>query len=105
MREHEIFEMDVDGVQTYAIKFNDEPYAGLSFSFGRVEMAEDESSEELTMKFDYTIHAEPAVSYAVTDLEPYLGDFLVELIAKQLEDQEIIYRGGTEAPRPKRDDE
>lgn len=104
MREYEVVEMNFGEDKIFAIKFTEAPYAGLVFSYGKVEMAEDDVADELQMKFDYTVHNEPKEPYVTAEFEPYVGDFLVELISQMLEDKEIIYRGGTDPERPKRDE-
>lgn len=105
MREYTPVEMDDrNGNPIYAIKFTDAPYAGLLFAYGKVDMVGDDVADEATLRYDYDIYEDTNESYTVNELEIYLGDFLVELITKTLDAREVVYRGGTDAPRPDRND-
>lgn len=99
--EYNILELE-NNSQIRAIEFVDGPYAGLIFSYGKVELLEDDLNDELRIKFDWTMHTsrEP---YEDEVIVPYLGDFLMMLISKQLDDKEIIYSGGADSSRPIRD--
>lgn len=87
--------------QVNSIKFISGPYAGLVFSYGKVQFVEDEFSEELIMKFDYDVFEES--HYMGDDIVTYLGDFLVMLLREQLRYNEVVYTGGTETKDTKYD--
>lgn len=95
-----------DNRQVHAIEFLDGQYEGLIFSYGRVELLEDELADELKVKFEYDVHRNAYEIYEKdeTGLVPYLGDFLVALIGTQMEAEELIYAGGTDTKRPTRDE-
>lgn len=88
-----------------AIEFIDGKYEGLVFSYGRVELVEDDIADELIAKFEYDVHHQPLQSFEETELISYLGDFLIFLIEKQAEAGELVYAGGTDVTKPMRDDE
>lgn len=85
---------------TEAIRLTDPPYAGIIFSYGRVEFPEDQmDNENCTLSFDYTIHDDAGVEYVKEEFEHYLGDFLVELIMYGISKNEIVYTGGIDENR------
>lgn len=92
-----------DNRQVHAIEFLDGQYEGLVFSYGKVELIEDDVSDELRVKFEYDIH-HAIENTDESELIPYLGDFLVFLITSQLDSNELIYAGGTDTQRPMRDE-
>ena len=80
------------GVQ--AIKLTDEPYAGIIFSYGKVEFPDP---EEPILSFDYELHHVPdGLFYDEEEFKQYLGDFLVELIMWGLNQNSIVYTGGVD---------
>jgi hypothetical protein len=78
-----------------AIKLTDPPYAGIVFSYGKVQFPEDlEEDEDCRVSFDYNVYDDAGVEYNVDEFEKYIGDFLIELIMYQLSKNDIVYTGG-----------
>jgi hypothetical protein len=78
-----------------AIKLTDDPYAGIVFSFGKVQFPEDLAEDEnCQISFDYDVYDDAGVEYNVDEFEKYIGDFLIELIMYQLSKNDIVYTGG-----------
>lgn len=97
MRKYQLLEKtDQHGTKIHAIQFNESPYKGMIFSYGGIKLEEDEVYDELHVKFEYEIHQQPEEEYDQEVLEAYLGDFLVYLIGKQLEEQSLVYAGGSD---------
>jgi len=93
--QHEIIKREINGIMTHLIKFTESPYRDIMFSYGKVNLIENED-ESLTVKYEYDIYEEPKEPYDKAELEIYLGDFLTHLIMEQLGSQELIYRNGTD---------
>jgi len=78
-----------------AIKLTDAPYAGIVFSYGKVQFPEDVLEEEkCVISFDYDVYDNAGIEYNVDEFEKYIGDFLIELIVHQLSNNDITYTGG-----------
>ena len=78
-----------------AIKLTDPPYAGIVFSYGKVQFPEDlAEDEDCQVSFDYDVYDDAGVEYNVDEFEKYIGDFLIELIMYQLSKNDIVYTGG-----------
>lgn len=104
MRDYKIVAMnDRTGKPISAIRFDDSPFNGLLFSYGKVELIGDEDADEAVLKFEYDIHQDSPESYDKGDLHVHLGDFLTSLMLKQLGAGELVYKGGVDAERPIRD--
>lgn len=93
---------EASGEHTVAIKITDGIFNGMVFSYGAVKFIEHGDEDAVTLKFDYDIHRYP---HGVTeetingeDLEYVLGGLLTELIKQQLENNELIFTGGTDEP-------
>lgn len=102
LREHKVLEKEIGGEKVTAIQFTSDPYCDIIFSYGKVDFVPqilENGEEHLVVKFDYEIHKEPKELYIKENLERDLGDFLMLLIAQQMEDGELIYSGGTDENR------
>jgi len=69
-------------------------FKGLKFTYGAVNFDESEDNTECYLKFDYTI-----LEGEVGDLDEFRqqsGDFLINILEKQLLNENVIYTGGTD---------
>lgn len=66
-------------------------YCGVIFRLGAVSFSPD---DECTMSYDYDILHQPHENFSIDNFEQHVGDIIVELIKKQLEDNDLIYTGG-----------
>ena len=73
------------------IKINSGPFAGISYILGDVSFP-DENEPILQFKYDI-VDGEPDDIQA---FEKFVGDALVEMLRKSLEEQTLVYKGGTE---------
>ena len=73
------------------IKINSGPFAGISYIFGEVTFPDE---DEPILQFHYDIvEGEPD---DVQAFEKFVGDALVEMLKKSLEEQTTVFKGGTE---------
>jgi hypothetical protein len=71
-------------------------HRGIIFSYNKVSFTEDEVNDNLTLHFEYIIHDASGVIFDKEEFEAELGAFLTELIVSGIQDNSIIYAGGTE---------
>lgn len=92
---------EATGTHTIALKLLEGKYEGLIFSYGKVEFIEHGDENAVTLKFDYDVHRKPPgmEELDLEELEYILGGFLTELIQEQLEQNELIFTGGTDENR------
>ncbi len=73
------------------IKINQGPFAGISYILGEVTFPDE---DEPILQFQYDIvEGEPDDRPA---FEKFVGDALVEMLKKSLEEQTTVFKGGTE---------
>jgi hypothetical protein len=73
------------------IKINSGPFAGISYVLGEVTFPDE---DEPILQFHYDIvEGEPD---DVQAFEKFVGDALVEMLKKSLEEQMTVFKGGTE---------
>lgn len=73
------------------IKINSGPFTGISYILGEVTFPDD---DEPILQFQYDIvEGEPDDREA---FEKFVGDALVEMLKKSLEEQSTVFKGGTE---------
>ena len=74
------------------IKLTEGKYAEVIFKYGNVGFKEVEDSEKLSVIFDYTIKLNPNNLDLTENVEfrNYIGDLLIEILEKQLEDGTAI---------------
>jgi hypothetical protein len=95
-----VLENKHNGMQ--AIKLTEEPFAGIMYTYGKVNLDEDEATSTVTIKFEYEV-----LDYAdkqMTDMKPfeaYIGKILEELIHEGIRDNSITYTGGIDENRTK----
>lgn len=89
------------GSLTEALMLTEGKHRGIIFSYGKVKLNEETVGDELRLqlKYDYEVHDDGGVFYKKEELEQELGDFLVELIGSQIEDNEVVFTGGVDEIR------
>lgn len=94
----QVMENKSNGMQ--AIKLTEGAFEGIIYTYGRVEIKEDEVNGKIHLAFEYEI-----LDYAekgLTDMKPfeaYIGKILEELIHIGVEDNNISYTGGVDENR------
>jgi len=78
-----------------ALSFTDGPFAGIIFSYSKVQLLEDTKNDQLALKFDYDILENPLAEFEVEEFEQALGDHLVDLLKNGIDANTLIYTGGT----------
>lgn len=76
------------------IKLQEPPYENIMYSYGGVELIEHEDHAEL--KFEYTLKDTSLLEQYKDDpdFKKLIGDILVTLVELQLENNNLIYKGG-----------
>ena len=82
-----------------AISLTEGKHAGIIFSYGKVTFDEDVDADKLTMNFEYEVHDDGGVEYIPQEFEAELGDFLSELLAYGVQENNIVYSGGVDEDR------
>ena len=80
-----------------AIKILEEPFSGIVFTFGKVSLNEDEENDKLHINFEYEI--QDMGNKEITDMSPfetYIGLILQELLIKGVQDNSLVYTGGSD---------
>lgn len=75
--------------------FTEGPFAGIIFSYSKVELIEDTKRDRLNLKFDYDIIENPLEEFDVEAFEQELGEHLTDLLREGVQKNSIIYTGGT----------
>jgi len=78
-----------------ALAFTEGPFAGIIFSYSKVQLLEDKKNDQLALKFDYDIIENPLEEFDVEAFEQELGDHLTDLLREGVQKNSIIYTGGT----------
>jgi hypothetical protein len=83
-----------DGDDFTCIKLVEDKYLGIVYKYGNVAFARDEKPDgTLPMKFDYDIIKNPDnIDTNNQQFIDYIGDILIELLEKQLEDGKVTYK-------------
>ena len=82
-----------EGDEFSCIKLTEGKFAGVIYHYGKVAFAKDENKDgTLPMKFNYTIKLNPNNLELTENVEfrNYIGDLLIEILEKQLEDGTAI---------------
>ncbi len=78
----------------YKVKILSGKYSGCVFNFGKVEFPNE---EEPILSFEYNhLEGENGGEDSKKEYETTIGNILVELIRKAIENRELIFTGGTE---------
>ena len=83
---------DVDDYS--CIKLTEAPYSDIIYTYTNVKFASEENSTgQLPLKFTYDIKKNPNnIDTESEDFRQYIGDILVEVIEKQLENGTINFK-------------
>jgi len=83
---------DVDDFS--CIKIVEGEYKDIIYTYGHVKFASEENERgELPLKFDYDVKANPNnVDTSSIDFRNYIGDILIEVVEKQLENGTIRFQ-------------
>lgn len=96
----QVMESKSTGLQ--AIKLTEGAFEGIIYTYGKVEIKEDEANDKINLAFEYEI-----LDYAdkgMTDMKPfelYIGKILEELIHIGVDENSITYTGGVDENRTK----
>lgn len=77
-----------------SLQFDEGPFQGIIFRYNSVQVAEVEE-EYATLTFDYDVLGETKPNDLVA-FEQTLGQLLQEMIMKGIEENSIVYTGGTD---------
>jgi hypothetical protein len=78
-----------------ALAFTEGAFAGIIFSYSKVQLLEDKKNDRLALKFDYDIIENPLEEFDVEAFEQELGEHLSDLLREGVQKNSIIYTGGT----------
>lgn len=87
-------EKDYATVKDSIVQLIDGPYVGMTLQYGRVQLIPE--GDSLRISFDYKILSAHSVPEDVPAFTKYIGDILTELIYAKLDEQEVVYTGGTD---------
>ena len=79
-----------------AIRLTDEPYKGIIFQYGKVELQPDEENDKLHLKFEYDILDQNKKIFKEEIFEKYIGDLLQQLIMQGVAQNSLTYTGGVD---------
>lgn len=87
--------VDMDG--SYWVELLEDPFTGIRYSYGKVEMDEPEvDGEDAIVRFEYHLQDQRLVVQLQEDklFHKTIGDILIGMIEEQLAKGELIYKGG-----------
>lgn len=67
------------------------PFEGTTFKYGRVWFPNE---EEPVLSFDYDLISTP-LKFDKAAFEQYAGEVIIEILQSQIDNQEVVYSGGT----------
>lgn len=79
------------------IKLTSNEYSGIIYSYGRVNLIEDD--DLLRIQFEYDIHENPIGEVDKQTFMDHIGRILTELINEQIMKNEVVYTGGIDENR------
>ena len=82
-----------------AIKLLEEPFSGIIYTYGKVELKEDKENDILRINFEYDILENSNPNLDLNQFEKYIGDILTELIHIGVRENNISYTGGVDENR------
>ena len=73
-------------------------FSGVIYSYGRISVPEPTSEGMAQLSFDYNIEDNNNIARDEFDEEFFtlIGDILVDIIDQRMEEETLIYRGGTD---------
>lgn len=95
-KEFEDYEVSTDVTEDgfYKVKILSGKFSGCVFNFGKVEFPNE---NEPILSFEYNhLDGENGGEDSKKEYETTIGNILVELIRKAIENRELIFTGGTE---------
>lgn len=100
----QVLESRKDGLQ--AIKLLEEPFEGIIYTYGKVDLNADEENDTLKLHFEYEIlDYNNKVLVKTEPFEAYIGKILEELIHQGIEENSLTYTGGVDENRTEDSDE
>lgn len=86
----------VENEDTYTIELLETPYAGVKYSYGKVEIVEPKEGEDhATLSFEYNLYYSQDEKLQEDQLfHKTIGDILVKMIEEKLATGELVYTGG-----------
>ena len=83
-----------------ALKLTEEPFAGIIYTYGKVEFEEDEENDHLHIKFEYDILDMGGKGFgSMEPFEKYIGGILEELLHEGIAENSLTYTGGVDENR------
>lgn len=93
-----VLEHKHNGVQ--AIKLTEEPFSGIMYTYGKVDIIPDEENDKLTIKFEYEVLDYAGKGFgSMEPFEQYIGDILQDLIHEGIAENSLTYTGGIDENR------
>ena len=77
-----------------ALQLLENPFNGIIITLGEVSFSED--GDQLKMHYDYDVIEDNGKEYTKEALEKEIGDVIIASIEQGLEDNSLIYSGGTD---------
>ena len=100
MKAYIVLEHKHNGMQ--AVKLLEHPFAGIIYSYGKVEFFPDEKNDKLSIKFEYEILDKAGKEFgSMEPFEKYIGDILQEIIHEGIQENSLTYTGGVDENRTK----
>lgn len=92
--EYEIMGSLPDG--SYKLKFTNTKFDDIIFTLGAVSFGEGEDEAKLSYEYNVIEHTK---FYVKEELDKQVGDLVVQMIVTGLENNDLIYTGGTDENR------
>jgi hypothetical protein len=78
----------------YSLKVLQGPYSGVIYTYGKVQLHEDEANDTLKLKYDFKIDEVPDELKKEDldeskDFKTFIGDILVELLEEKIHNDEL----------------
>lgn len=86
-------EANADGFQI--IEIVDTEFAGIAYSYSSVSIEEDNEYGGAVLHFKYDIALGEVHENKRPAFEKVIGDILMDILEKQLQEREVVYAGGT----------
>ena len=96
-------ESKYNGVQ--ALRLTEGPFEGIIYTYGKVSFDEN-ATDKVALHFEYDIWDNAGKQFTdPAPFEKYIGDILVEMIHRGIEDNNLTYTGGVDENRTEDSDE
>lgn len=77
------------------LRFTSNEFKGIIFTIGKVSF-ENANTDEMVMQYQYDV-LEHTESYEKTALDKAVGDLVIYLLGKGVQDNSLVYTGGLDA--------